>query len=158
MCSGNSLSLNMCVRWAVGCMSPRTVWGIQKPSKHHFCEEFMQPWMCQADNWITFIHLWSGTGVVHDRALRHLLLYNRTASIAAKCSSVFKLTLQAWTPPTTCLWPKYESVNGADFSEGPYKNQLSLLCILAVAAVTSLLLSANSRTWKWMLCLCKDNS
>lgn len=59
----------------------------------------MQPWMCQADNWITFIHLWSGTGVVPDRRLRHLSLYTWTASIynilqAAKCSLVFKLTLR----------------------------------------------------------------
>lgn len=90
--------------------------------------------------------------------LRHPSLYTWTARKTARCSSVFKLTLKVRTPPTTCLWPKSESVNGIYFSEGPYKNQLSLLCFLAVAAVILLLLSASSRTWQWMLCHCKDHS
>lgn len=47
-------------------MSPSTVWDPQSLPNHHFCKEFMQLWMCQADNWSSCIHRRSGTGVVHD--------------------------------------------------------------------------------------------
>lgn len=106
---------------------PNTVWGIQNPPNHNFCHT----WMYQTDNWITFIHLWSGTGVVHDGGSRHLSLYIWTASITAKCSLGFKLTLQAWTLPTPCPWPKYESVNGIYFNEGA-PTRTSCLCSVSL--------------------------
>lgn len=142
-------------------MSPNTVWGIQSLPNHHFCEEFMQPWQLGRARLTTGLLLSTcevaqGWCMMGD--LRHPSSYTWTASTTAKCSLVSKLTLQIQTPPTTCLRPSYESVNGKYLSEGPYKNQLSVLCFLAVAAVISLLLSARSRTWQWMLCPCKDNS
>lgn len=52
-------------------MSLSTAWDPQSLPNHHFCEEFMQPWMCQADNWTTSIHLRSGMGGGVWGGLRH---------------------------------------------------------------------------------------